>query len=170
MIPGETLRLIGQESRSVDENGNPIGVLRIDHLAGRARCLDPEGRMVSELNLPNQDRVVNVPLNLFFLPLVQGDVRSLDFQLFLCRPEGRLVDFEAWIERGDLASSDPIEIRYAPDFGIASPLARSFAPRLSVWFDPTAPHAWQAHRLPLYSGGPEVLVVRDDIASSSLAE
>jgi hypothetical protein len=170
VVPGESLRLVGQESRSLDENGRPMGVLRIDHVAGTARCLDPAGTTLSEVRLPAEDRVVNVPLNLFFLPLVQGEVSSLDFQLFLCRPEAQLLDFEAWIERGDLERADPIEIRYAPDFGLASVIARSLTPRLSVWFDPTAPHAWQAHRLPLYSGGPEVLVVRDDVATTGLVD
>lgn len=168
--PGKTLRLVGQESRSIDQNGHAMGVLSIDHVAGRARCMDGDGTTVSEMKLPDEDRVVNVPMNLFFLPLVRGEVSSLEFQLFLCRPDSRLVDFEAWIEHGDTRHRDPIEIRYAPDFGVASLIARSLVPRLSMWFDPTAPHAWQAHRLPLYSGGPEVLVVRDDVASVSLVD
>jgi hypothetical protein len=167
VVPGKSLRLVGQESRSVDENGEPLGVMRIDHLAGIARCLDRRGDTISEMRLPSEDRVVNVPLNLFFLPLATGEVDSLDFQLFLCRPDARLIDFEAWIEGG---RGDSIEVRYAPDFGFVSPLARTLVPipKLSVWFDPTAPHAWQAHRLPLYSGGPEVFVVRDDVSSAGL--
>lgn len=169
VVPGESLRLVGQESRSVDEQGRPLGVMRIDHLAGMARCLDQQGRTVSEMKLPDQDRVVNVPLNLFFLPLASGETTTLDFQLFLCRPDARLVDFEAWIEHGGHGDG-PIEIRYAPDLGFASPLARSFVPRLTVWLDPTAPYAWQAHRLPLYSGGPEVLVIRDDVPSAGLVD
>jgi hypothetical protein len=167
VVPGESLRLVGQESRSVDENGRALGVMRIDHLAGVARCLDRQGATISEMRLPKEDRVVNVPLNLFFLPLATGEVDSLDFQLFLCRPDARLIDFEAWIEGGH---GESIEVRYAPDFGFASPLARTLVPRLSVWFDPTAPHAWQAHRLPLYSGGPEVFVIRDDVSSVGLVE
>jgi len=170
VVPGQSLRLVGQESRSVDEQGHALGVMRIDHLAGVARCLDRLGATISEMRLPDEDRVVNVPLNLLFLPLVSGEVDSLDFQLFLCRPDARLIDFEAWIESGGSGSDDPIEIRYAPDFGFASPLARTMVPKLSVWFDPMEPHAWQAHRLPLYSGGPEVFVIRDDVSSTGLVD
>jgi len=172
VVPGESLRLVAQESRSLDENGRAMGVLTVDHLAGVARCRDGSGRTISEVALPDEDRVVNVPLNLFFLPLVRGETRSLEFQLFLCRPDARLMDFEAWLQGGEAGGGGggPIEIRYGPDFGIASMIARSMAPRLSVWFDSTSPHTWRGHRLPLYSGGPEVLVVRDDVTSQSLVE
>jgi hypothetical protein len=170
VVPGESLRLVSQESRSLDENGDALGVLSVDHVAGLARCRDSSGRTISEVSLPDEDRVMNVPLNLFFLPLVRGEARSLEFQLFLCRPDARLMDFEAWIEGGQPGGGGPIEIRYAPDFGMASMIARSMAPRLSVWFDPTSPHTWRGHRVPLYSGGPEVLVVRDDVTSRSLVD
>jgi hypothetical protein len=170
VVPGESLRLVAQESRSLDENGRAMGVLSVDHVAGVARCRDGSGDTISEVALPQDDRVVNVPLNLFFLPLVRGETQSLAFQLFLCRPDARLMDFEAWIEGGEPGGGGPIEIRYAPDFGMASMIARSMAPRLSVWFDPTSPHTWRGHRLPLYSGGPEVMVVRDDVTSVSLVE
>ena len=49
-------------------------------------------------------------------------------------------------------------------------LARQIAPKLSFWFDPRSPHEWVAHRLPLYSGGPEVTVVRDDVPSATLVD
>jgi hypothetical protein len=43
-------------------------------------------------------------------------------------------------------------------------------PRLSFWFDPTTPTPWLAYRLPLYSKGPEVLVVRDGVPTRWLAD
>src|SRR5512134_1538333 len=67
---GETLRLARQESRSFDPGGSSIGALLIDHRARRARCLDANGALEGEVALDAEDRVVNVPLNLLFLPLV----------------------------------------------------------------------------------------------------
>ena len=162
------LRVLFEQSRSFDSEGNALGILTLDHVRRVARCQDPEGEIVSELELPEADRVVNVPMTLFFQPLVRGEKQSLEFQIFLCRPNARLIDVKAWaVKRGHGA---PIEVRYGPDFGIASALARQLAPKLSFWFDARAPYAWVAHRLPLYSGGPEVLVVRDDVPRSSLTE
>ena len=64
---GHALQLVSQESRSYLEDGSPIGVLRIDHHAGVASCLLPDGdeEAVVEIPLPEVDRVVNVPMNLF---------------------------------------------------------------------------------------------------------
>ncbi|MGH0033000.1 MAG: hypothetical protein ACQGVC_24675 [Myxococcota bacterium] len=165
---GERLRVLVEESRSLDEKGQPLGVLTVDHVARKARCQDSAGGVVSEIDLPEADRVLNVPMNLFFLPLVSGEKDSLEFQLFLCRPDARLIDFVAWT--GKRVDGRPLEIQYGPDFGFASSLARQMAPKLSFWFDREAPYPWVAHRLPLYSGGPEVFVVRDDIASTSLLD
>ena len=54
-----------------------------------------------------------------------------------------------------------VRVRYAPDFGVASLVARGLAPDLTFWFDPRAPHLWRGHRLPLYIDGPEVTVLRE---------
>jgi hypothetical protein len=54
-----------------------------------------------------------------------------------------------------------VEIRYSLDFGpILSRLAAPFMPQLSFWFDENSPGEWVGHRLPLFSKGPTVLVVR----------
>lgn len=166
--PGQTLRLVRQESHSFDLKGHSLGILEIDHVAQRARCLDPGGALQSELPLPAADRVVNVPLNLLFMPLVTGQQRELRFQFFLCRTHAQILDFQAWVAGGH-DSLAPVEVRYAPDFGMLSPFARQLVPKLSFWFDPRAPHGWIAHRLPLYTGGPEVLVVRQGVSTTSLA-
>lgn len=171
---GKTVRLTREESRSFDPDGQSLGVLTIDHVAGLASCLDSTGRLAGEIQLDGRDRVVNVPMNLLFLPLVRGDTDKLDFQIFLCRQGGaRLLDFDAWVEGKSIGSSGAgaVEVRYSPDFGnVVSIVARGFVPRLSFWFDRHAPHGWVGHRIPLYSGGPEVMVVREGIPSAALPQ
>ena len=170
VLPGETLRLARQESRSFDPSGRSIGALLIDHRARSARCMNANGALEAEVALDAEDRVVNVPLNLLFLPLVRGETSELRFQLFLCRNGARLVEFEAWVAgHANGSARGPVEIRYAPDLGLLSPFAGQLVPKLSFWFDPRAPHGWIGHRLPLYTGGPEVFVVKQGISSASLA-
>jgi hypothetical protein len=166
---GESLRVVRQESRAFDVHGEPLGLLEVDHQARRARCMAPDGSVRSELELPAEDRVVNVPLNLLFLPLVRGETRELHFQFFLCRDRrAKLLNFQAWVAQSQ-GRSGPIEIRYAPELGLLSPLAGQLVPKLSFWFDARAPYGWVAHRLPLYTGGPEVLVVREGTSTAMLA-
>ena len=50
------------------------------------------------------------------------------------------------------------------------PLAKAIVPRLSFWFDPASPIPWLAHRMPLYTNGPEVLVVRQGIPTTIFIE
>jgi hypothetical protein len=162
------LRLLSQESHSFRADGSPLGVLRVDHRARVASCSAPDGSGVPtrELRLPEGDRVVNVPMNLFFLPLLRGEVADLHFQMFLCRGAPRLLDFEARVERRHHGAQRPVvEVRYRPELGsLVSLVAQPFVPRLSFWFDPTAENPWLAHQLPLYSGGPEVVVAREGVA------
>jgi hypothetical protein len=112
-------------------------------------------------------------LHLLFLPLVRGESDDVSFQLFLCGGGAKLVDFV-----GNLAPSSRngkrrgrvVEVRYGPDFGFASMVARNFIPKLSFWFGPQAPHQWMAHRVPLYGNGPEVFVVREGVPPSWLGD
>jgi hypothetical protein len=169
--PKKTVRLVRQESSSLDPQGRPIGHLVVDHTAQLGTCTTPDAGTVERVRLPSLDRIVNVPMNLFFLPLVRGEASSLKFQLFLCRNGARTMDFEAWVEQEAELDQRPIEVRYAPDHGgFWSMIARSFAPRLSFWFDPAEPHGWMGHRVPLYSGGPEVLVVREGVPTTWLVD
>jgi hypothetical protein len=82
------------------------------------------------------------------------------------------MDFEAHVERRDTGAHGPgslVEVRYRPDLGpIGSFVAEHLIPKLSFWFDPTAPNPWLAYRLPLYSKGPEVIVVRDGVPTGWL--
>ena len=63
---GAHLQLLSQESRSFDGDGQPRGVLFIDHREGVASCRSPEARggEVKTLALPAEDRVANVPMTL----------------------------------------------------------------------------------------------------------
>lgn len=172
---GRGLRPIWQESRSFGPEGSPIGILRVDHQRRVASCVagpQLDWNRARRVSLPDADRVANVPLNLLFLPLVSGEKQQVDFQFFLCGGGPRLLDFRARVasrSNGGPDSRHLVEIRYGPDFGtLGSLLLRPMLPRLSVWFDPNARQPWLAHRVPLYSRGPEVLVVRDGVAPSWL--
>lgn len=171
---GHWLRPVLEESRTFDPDGTPRGLLRIDHREGVGSCIPRRGDgEVRTLDLPDPDRIANVPMNLFFLPLVRGKAERLDFQLFLCRGGPRVLDFHATRARPTArdASEGIVEIRFGPELGpVLSLLAPSFLPRLSFWFDRAAPYRWLAYRIPLYSDGPEVLVVRDGIPPRWLAD
>ena len=56
------------------------------------------------------------------------------------------------------------------DGPILSFIARAVTPQLSFWFDPAAPSRWLAHRMPLYSDGPEVVVVRQGVSAKLFIE
>ena len=165
----ERLRPVYQRSRSLNEAREPLGMLEIDHRTGVARCHGPDGKPKGELQLPEADRVANATLNLLFLPLVRQETDTIEFQLFFCGLGMRLVDFEA--RRAPEGSDNPlVEVRYAPDLGIANLLAPAFLPKLSFWFAAQAPHRWMAHRVPLYGRGPEVFVVRDGVPVNWLSD
>lgn len=170
---GHTLRLLRQESRSVDPDGVNLGVLSIDHESGIASCTkgSGDGAEREELTLPEGDRVANVPLNLLFQPLVKGTADQVSFQVLLCRFGARLVDIDAHVvpHEADDAANPYVEVEYQPNFGRAVSLfAQRWLPHLSIWFDPRVRNPWVAHRVPLYSKGPEVFVVRDEALGSWL--
>lgn len=164
---GHRLRLIHQQSQSVDPDGRPLDLLEIDHRARVARCTSRVDDRVSEIHLPERDRVVNVPMNLLLRPLVRGDRASVEFQIFLCTGGARIYDFHAWVAHRE--DGDPVEVQYGPDFGsVVTALAQGLLPRLSFWFGPEPPYPWLGHRLPLYADGPEVLVVRAGVDPKQL--
>ncbi len=161
----ETLRLVSQRSESHDENGKHLGVMSIDHRRRVARCNPPEGA-ATELALGNPDRVVNVPLLLFQRLLRDGE-QGIGFDILLCRPEARLIGANAVVETGE--KGPVVEVRTAMDLGpILSRLAAPFLPRLSVWLDPATDGQWIGHRLPLFSQGPTVVVVRSGVPPALL--
>ncbi len=179
IVDTNLFRPVFQQSRTLDANDEPLGMMIIDHLTGEATCSRPhsdggDGMRTQRVPLPSHDRIANVPLNLLFDPLVKGDVSTVNFQILLCRNNAKLVDFQARVVRrdDDLDGSEHlVEVRYGPDFGsFFSLLAKAIVPRLSFWFDPAAPSPWIAHRMPLYADGPEVFVVRQGIETNSLLD
>jgi len=172
----QSLRPVLQESKTFRGDGSLRSTLTVDHRARVATCgrSNGDGMAVERIELPEADRVANVALTLLFKPLVQGEIPSTAFQLFLCEGGARLIDFEAHVERRDTGAHGPgslVEVRYRPDLGpIGSFVAEHLIPQLSFWFDPTARSPWLAHRIPLYSKGPEVIVVRDGVPTGWLTD
>ena len=66
-------------------------------------------------------------------------------------------------------SHEVVEVRFGPDLGrVASWFASIIVPKLRFWFDRAHGGDYLAHRMPLYGGGPEVVVVRDGISPRGL--
>jgi hypothetical protein len=164
------LRPVYQSSRSFDALGNPLGLLAVDHERQEAICTHPSTGEEERISLPRGDRVANVPLNLLFLPLVRGEAEAIDFQFVLCRFGARLLDARATVaERRTEGGEEYVEIRYSLNLGsFLNRLAAPFLPRLSVWFDSQKPGSWVGHRMPLFSKGPTVVVMRSGITPSAL--
>lgn len=172
------LRLLREQSLAHGADGQPMDLLLIDHVAGHGSCTKDGGagerRAVA---LPDEDRVVNVPLNLLFLPLVQGTTERVEFQFFLCGGGARLMDFRAKLAgepRGTGSGSGQhriIEVTYGPDLGeMVSTFAQVLLPNLSFWFEADDRGTYLAHRMPLFSQGPEVMVVRDGLSLDAFVD
>jgi hypothetical protein len=166
------LRIARQRSQSFDPSGKPMVLLEIDHEAGEARCTPPgkDPESVPAVSLPKHDRVANVPLNLLFQPLARGESKRIKFQVFLCLGGPRLVNFVAnTSKRSGRRKQKVQEIRYGPDFGkVFSWVADTVTPELYFWFDAEGTGQYVGHRMPLYSKGPEVLVIRDGFPPNAL--
>lgn len=163
------LRLVRQDSRSFDSEGRSLGHLSVDHRDGMGRCIPPprEDGETRSIELPEDDRVANIPVNLLFLPLAKGERDTIEFQVMLCSGGPRLITAVAEVARRVKTEDglrDIVEIQYEMDLGpILSRLARPFMPKLAVWMDPRTPDAWLAHRMPLFARGPTVMVVRTGV-------
>jgi hypothetical protein len=160
-------RPVFQSSRSFDAAGKTLGLMSVDHVRSLVSCDPPPGGggEVQRLALPAGDRVANVPLNLLFLPLARGEVERVDFQFVLCRGGPRLLDATAGVAKVTNGGTDGhehvVEVRYQLDLGpVLTRLAAPFLPQLSVWLDAERPGAWLGHRVPLFSQGPIVVVMR----------
>jgi hypothetical protein len=165
------LRLLHEESQSYAGRDHAFPLLHIDHVAGVATCTPTPGSAQDfrRIDLPPDERVVNVPLSLFFLPLVRGQVEELEFQIFVCSRGGRVIDFvaQATERKGDDGETW-IEVRYRPDLGPLSWIASPLVPDLAFWFDRDRGGRYLAHRIPLHPGGPEVLVARAGVTPKDL--
>ncbi len=166
------LRVVHQESQTTLESGEALPKLVIDHGAGVARCV-PDGMPADQapsVELPEDDRVANVPMPLLFISLVKGEVERIPFQVVLCRGKPKLrrlvaLRIEDPIERNGRTI---VEVRYGPDIGKAlSSFAARLIPQFSFWFDGKTAN-YLAHRMHLYSGGPEILLIREGVTPMDL--
>ena len=168
-------RLLEERSQATRADGRSLDRLVIDHSRGRVSChpssADGVERPPKHLDLPADERVVNVPLQLLFLPLVAREVEDVRFQITLCRDGPVIHDMIA--VRGPSRQRDGrsvIEVRYGPDLGRAVAwLASRMLPSFSFWFDRET-GAYLAHRMPLHTKGPEVLLVRTGLAPRDIGQ
>lgn len=175
--PGEigraagVLRILEERSQSTRADGKRLDLLVVDHVAGRARCIPDAGgeAKARHLDLPDRERVVNVPMQLLFQPLVRGEVDEVRFQIVLCTDGPKLQDMIAVrgprIER---EGREIIEVRYGPDFGgTVAFFASRLLPSFSFWFD-ARDGSYLGHRMPLHNKGPEVVLVRSGLTPKDL--
>lgn len=164
------LRVIYERSQSFNPKGKPLVILEIDHRKREASCTPPgkSRKYAKVVQLEDQDRVANVPLHLLFDPLVRGEIDSMDVQVFFCLGGPRVLNFQAVAENvpAPKGSQGPgiREVRYAAAGGsLLSWVAKKLGPTIYFWFRNEEPYRYMAHYLPLYSGGPEVYVVREGV-------
>jgi len=171
----QRLRPVLERTESHDETGRSLGLMTIDHQRRVATCGAEagSGKAARRLPLPEEDRVVNVPLNLLFDPLVRGQAKEVRFQVVLCRVAGgRIVNAIARVAAthpDPAGSGDLLEVRYQMDLGPwLTRLAAPFMPQLSFWFEKGAAVSWVGYRIPLFSKGPTVFVVRKGFSPAAL--
>lgn len=170
---GRHFKVIRQISESVTAEGRSLGTLLIEHEKGTATCTPPADTNgeARQLKLPEPDRVANVPLHLLFAPLAKGHANKVDFDILLCRDEPRFMDFAATVVERDGGAPDvhSVEIQYGPDLGsLLSFFASGMIPELRFWLDGENDDRYLAHRMPLYSDGPEVWVIREGVTPRDL--
>jgi hypothetical protein len=143
----------------------------IDHLRGRVSCYpeDEDPSSGRHVEIGADDRVVNVPMQMLFEPLVEGDVETLQFQIALCNDGPvihRMIATRAPIFERD--GRRILEIRYGPDLGkTVAWFASRLLPSFSFWFD-ADDGSYLGHRMPLHRKGPEVLLVRQGLRPTDL--
>jgi hypothetical protein len=166
-----TYRLLEQRSQATRADGVRLDLLVIDHRAGRISCYPADAGPAAghHLAIPEDDRVVNVPMQLLFEPLVMGETDAVHFQIALCREEPVLHDMIAVRgPRARHAGREVVEVRYGPDLGATmSWLASRLLPKLSFWFD-GRDGSYLGHRMPLHTRGPDVFLVRRGLTPPAL--
>ena len=162
---GNWLRPLLQESRSIDADGKPLGVMTIDHRRGTGTC-HPTGTAPRSVALPDEDRVANVILAQALVPLAAVGEGEEPFQILICRPTVRVVGALARVRQSERwEQRNLVEIRTGADLGpILNRLLAPWLPSVSLWFDASRP-AWLGHRVPLFAKGPTVTVLRADVAA-----
>ena len=168
---GRALRLLSQRSESFDESGRvarpPLDRPRAAHRAlrraGRRGAADAERRAAGAR--PRRERAAQPAL-----PAARarrdGGGRVPVPPLPVRRAPGRRARGASPPAR---RSEGLVEVRTQLDLGpLLSSVAAPFLPTLSFWFDRAHPGAWVAHRMPLFSKGPTVLVVRSGVSPARL--
>jgi hypothetical protein len=164
--PAVALQLIEERSIATSADGQNFPLLVVDHTAGRVSCY-PDGdatRPGKHIDIPDEDRLVNVPMQLFFLPLARGEINSLRFQIAACGDgpvlHRMLAERHTPIERDGRRI---VEVEYGPDLGKAVAwLAGDLLPSFSFWFD-ASNGTYLGHRMPIHRKGPEVTLVRQGL-------
>ncbi len=173
-VEGERrLRLLKERSQSFDPEGKPLVLLEIDHRSGEASCT-PSGKSrkhAKVVKLPQVDRVANVPLHLLFEPLVHREIDHLDVQVFFCLGGPRILNFRATAKDLPQPEASPgpgiRQVSYSAAGGsLISWVAKHIGPTIYFWFRDETPYPYMGHYLPLYSGGPEVYIIREGIEPS----
>lgn len=160
------LRVLREDSLSYDSHGDPMTFVEVDHVQRRASCTPPPGsdEQPESIDLPPEDRVSNTTMSLLFQPLIHGETDRIEFQAFLCRGGARLMNFVALPGRRS-DDGKVVEIRFGPNLGrVASWFASMVVPKLRFWFE-TGDGQYLAHRMPLYGGGPEVVISREGVSA-----
>lgn len=165
------VRPVRQRSWRFAADGSPVVTLEIDHAERRVTCTQHQ-EPPQVLELPELDRVANVPLNLLLLPLAEGTRQEMRYQFVLCGGRFRILDVEASVERrravGDgLGPLTEVHSRFDLGF-VLSALAGPFLPRIVLWLDADAPNAWVGHSMPFTPEGPVIFVLRDDVSPAAL--
>ncbi len=166
------LRIIEERSQSTSVDGRVFPLLVIDHEERRVSCY-PDGEPPSAAthrDIPDGDRVVNVPMQLLFLPLVRGEVESIDFQIATCA-DGPPTLYDMIAVRSSTFERDGrriVEVEYGPDFGAAIAfLASRLLPSFSFWFD-ADDGTYLGHRMPLHLKGPQITLVRQGLTPAAI--
>lgn len=159
----DALRVVEQRTRAFDAQGELLVETVIDHASKQATCNYPD--RLETIQLPEDDRVANVPISLLLAPIARGEVDEVAFQALICERGGpRLLDIEARRTgrsvrpaEGRLAVEIEYEVRLNP---ILARIARPFLPQIRIWVDPEDSGTSVAQHMPLYPRGPTILVVR----------
>jgi len=167
---GKALQLLLEENHSEDVNGKPLGTITVDHAMGELRCAE-KGRLES-FPLPKEDRLAMIPGNLFLQPLLRGETKQIHFQIASC--DG-VAGFHFINVVGELAPTKPSHV--GPDItkidihvdlgSVLNKIIVPLLPKVAFWFD-TPSHLWLGHRIPTYTDGPTVILVREPTTAKTL--
>lgn len=171
IVPTLKFRMLEERAQATRADGVSFDLLVIDHVKGRVSCYPPDRDLTKgeHLDLSEEDRIVNVPMALLFLPLVTGEVENLRFQIALCR-NGPVL-YKLLAVRGPTAYIEGrkvVEIRYGPDLGkTVAWFASRVLPKFSFWFD-ARDGSYLGHRMPLHRKGPKILLLREGLTPSDI--